>query len=249
MSKGPDFIQKTKEILAKRAGQICSNPECRNPTSGPHSEDDKAINLGEAAHIRAARRSQARFDQNMTDHERSNIRNGIWLCRKCARKIDLDERKYTVEVLHVWKKEHENYIASGKPMPAATREILISDGGTGSIIQNAGGGIGLDISHRGKGPVERISVDGDGIGEIITNMGQGIGKRITSTGEGGSSETKVIVNKPVQIATGMKVTLVLTACSECGNNFSVQKVIQAFIGDSEPKIKANCPYCRAPIWI
>lgn len=249
MSQSPDFIQKTKDTLAKRAGQLCSNPDCRKATSGPHTEEDKSINLGEAAHIRAARKGQARFDPNMTDDERSNILNGIWLCKECARKIDLDEKKYTIELLHGWKKEHEVYIASGKPMPAATREILVSDGGTGSIIQNTGSGIALDIEHKGRGSAERITVEGEGIGEIITNTGHGIGKRITSTGEGSASESRVIANKPVQMAVGISATTVLTTCRKCGNNFSAQKVIQGFAGDSEPKVKVYCPYCQAPIWI
>lgn len=52
MPSAPDFSERTKATLAKRAGQACSNPECRRPTSGPHSDESKAINLGEAAHIR-----------------------------------------------------------------------------------------------------------------------------------------------------------------------------------------------------
>ncbi len=44
----------------------------------------------------------------MTNQERSDISNGIWLCRECARRIDLDEAKYTAEVLIKWKKAHEN---------------------------------------------------------------------------------------------------------------------------------------------
>lgn len=248
MPKGPDFLQVTKEILAKRAGQMCSNPKCRKSTSGPHTEDNKFIILGEAAHIKASRKGQARFDPNMTDDERSDIQNGIWLCRECARKIDRDERKFTVELLYTWKKVHEEYISSGKPM-AAAREIEVSDGGFGSLIQNTGGGIGLDINHEGTGPAERISVKGEGIGEIITNTGQGIGKRITKTGEGTASENEVIVNKPVRIAFGMGAKIVIATCSKCGNNYSAQKVIQGFAGDDEPKVMVNCPRCGTPIWI
>ncbi len=249
MSQGPDFKKKNKEILAKRAGQLCSNPDCRKSTSGPHTEDDKAINLGEAAHISAAREGQARFNPEMTDDQRSNIQNGIWLCKECARRIDLDEKKCTVELLHSWKKEHENYIASGTPITAADREIIVSEGGTGSIIQNTGSGIGVDIIHDGKGSAERITVAGEGIGEIITNTGQGVGKRITKTGEGSASESRVIVNKPVKRAFGLSATAVLTTCSKCGKDFSAQKVIQGFAGDREQKVKVNCPYCQAPMWI
>jgi hypothetical protein len=249
MSQGPDFIPKTKEILAKRAGQICSNPDCRRSTSGPHTDDDKAINLGETAHIKAARKDQARYDPNMTDEERSNISNGIWLCRECARKIDVDEKKYTVELLHRWKKEHEDYLASRKSTVAAAREVTARNGGIGSIIQNTGRGIGLDVVHNRQGSAERITVEGSGIGEIITNMGQGIGKRITTTGGESASESKVIVDKPVHMAFGMSGKVVFTSCNNCGHIFSAQKVIQGFAGDSEPTVKVNCPHCGTPVWI
>ena len=96
MTSGPDFSEPTKQTFAKRAGQVCSNARCRKPTSGPHSDESKAVNLGEAAQIRAARPGGARYDANMTDQERAAISNGIWLCKKCARKIDLDETKYPV---------------------------------------------------------------------------------------------------------------------------------------------------------
>jgi hypothetical protein len=131
----------------------------------------------------------------------------------------------------------------------AAREIKVSEGGTGSIVQNSGSGIGLEIIHNGKSPAERITVEGQGIGEIITNTKQGIGKRITSTGAGVASESNVIVNKPVQTAFGMSATLVLTTCSKCGNTFSAQKVIQGFAGDIEPKVEINCPFCQTPMWI
>jgi len=249
MSESPDFTQKTKDTLAKRAGQTCSNPECRKPTSSAHSEDDKAINLGEAAHIRAARKGQARYDPNMTDGKRSLISNGIWLCKECARKIDLDEKRYTIDLLHSWKKTHEDYIAKGKQSEAPAREVRVSDGGIGSVIQNTGGGIGLDVTQDGKGPAERITVVGEGIGEIITNTGPGIGKRVSKTGEGSASESKVIVNKPVQMAVGIISSVVFTSCHKCGNNFTAQKVIQGFAGDSMPKVRVNCPHCQEPNWI
>jgi len=72
------------------------------------------MNLGEAAHIKAAREGQARYDPKMTDEERSIISNGIWLCKECARKIDLDEKKYAVELLHRWKEEHEKWLLNNQ---------------------------------------------------------------------------------------------------------------------------------------
>ncbi len=247
MSHGPDFTQQTKEILAKRAGQTCSNPDCRRSTSGPHTDDDKAINLGEAAHIKAARKDQDRYEPTMTDEERGEISNGIWLCRECARKIDLDEQKYPVELLYHWKKAHEDYIASNETRVTATREVTVRDGGTGSIIQNTDSGIGLEVVHNGKGPAERITVEGSGVGEIITNTGQGIGKRLTATNAESASSTHVVINKPTRMAFGLGVTIVFPKCNKCGYEFSARKVVQGFAGDSEPKAEVKCPHCGASI--
>jgi len=242
MTTGPDFSEATKQTLAKRAGQTCSNPECRRPTSGPHSDETKAINLGEAAHIRAARRGQARYNANMTNDQRAAISNGIWLCKECARRIDVDEAKYPVALLTKWKALHEKWVSDGKPEPTG-REILVRNGGVGSIVSNEGPGIGLDIQHAGKGPAERIVVEGQGIGEIITNTGTGTGKRVLSSGGGSASESHVIVNRPVQSAVALSSKLVVTNCDHCGRSVQFSKVIQGYAGNHEPLVSVRCPFC------
>jgi len=241
MISGPDFSEATKQALAKRAAQVCSNPECRRPTSGPHSDESKAVNLGEAAHIRAARMGP-RYEANMTDEERAAISNGVWLCKECARKIDVDEAKYPVPLLAKWKGIHEKWISDGKPEPAG-REIFVKNGGVGSVISNEGPGVGLDIQHAGKGPAERIVVEGQGIGEIITNTGTGTGKRIVSSGGGSASESHVIVDRQVRMAAGLSSKLVLKNCDHCGRSISFSKVIQGFAGDHELLVSVSCPFC------
>lgn len=115
MSMGPDFTKNVVDALAKRAAQICSNPDCDNTTSGPHSDPGRAVILGEAAHIRGARLTSARYDPAMTDQERADPSNGIWLCGICARKIDKDESNFPVELLHQWKANHEAWVDAGCP--------------------------------------------------------------------------------------------------------------------------------------
>lgn len=242
MASEPDFSEGIKQTLAKRAGQVCSNPKCRKPTSGPHSDDTKAVNLGEAAHIRAARPGQARYDASMTDEERRTISNGIWLCKECARRIDVDDAKYPVSLLNEWKDTHEKWISDGKPEPAG-REIFVKDGGVGGIVTNEGQGIGIDIQHSGKGPAERITVEGLGIGEIIANSGIGTGKRVVSSGGSSASENHVIVNRPVNVAAGLISKLVFTNCEHCGQSVKFSKVIQGFAGDKEPLVSVCCPFC------
>ena len=98
-----DFSAKTKEELAKRVGYLCSNPQCRKTTIGAQDGQGGTINIGEAAHICAASPGGKRYDENMTPEERSDISNGIWLCRNCAAMIDRDEEYFTKEILYLWK--------------------------------------------------------------------------------------------------------------------------------------------------
>ena len=46
----------------------------------------------------------------MTEDERKSINNGIWLCQSCAKLIDSDENKYTVELIKEWKEGTESIV-------------------------------------------------------------------------------------------------------------------------------------------
>ncbi len=103
-----DFPRRTIETLAKRVGNRCSNPDCGQTTSGPHTEDAKAVNIGVAAHITAASIGGPRYDPSLTPKERQSIKNGIWLCQTCAKLVDSDESRYLVTLLRDWKKRAED---------------------------------------------------------------------------------------------------------------------------------------------
>lgn len=98
-----NFTNKTIDILAKRVGYICSNPECRKHTAGPNSEKNKATIVGISAHITAASVGGPRYDATLTPEERKDIDNGIWLCTNCAKIIDKDPGKFPVKTLNEWK--------------------------------------------------------------------------------------------------------------------------------------------------
>jgi hypothetical protein len=102
-----DFDQKTKDVLFRRARAKCSNPDCRKETSEAHSEEDKAVNTGVAAHITAASPGGPRYDPTLSVDERKAAQNGIWLCQNCAHLVDADPLRYSVEVLRKWKRVAE----------------------------------------------------------------------------------------------------------------------------------------------
>lgn len=99
-----DFSKDTQRILALRVGVHCSNPNCRKLTSGPQMDSAKALNIGVAAHITAASPGGPRYDPNLSSEERKSPNNGIWLCQSCAKLVDNDDQKYTVSLLHDWKR-------------------------------------------------------------------------------------------------------------------------------------------------
>jgi hypothetical protein len=98
-----DFPEKIKDTLAKRVGTHCSNPKCWKLTSGPRDDPSKAVNIGVAAHITAAAIGGPRFDSSLSTRQRSAITNAIWLCQNCAKLIDNDPVRYTVDLLRQWK--------------------------------------------------------------------------------------------------------------------------------------------------
>lgn len=249
MAAGPDFSKKTVEALAKRAAQTCSNPECREPTSGPHSDASRSVVVGEAAHIRGARHGSARFDSNMTNAERANPANGIWLCRKCAKLIDADPARFPPTLLKEWKHSHEAWIQAGRPtIQSPARQVSVADGGIGGIVSNEGSGTALEVVGASGQTAERIHVRGRGIGEIITNTGPGTAKIVRSTGST-ASESRVTVDRPVKMAVGLLASLSVVACGGCGAQFTATKVVQGFAGDEEPRTQVKCPTCGRPTWV
>jgi len=113
MAKAPEFKTKDIKTLRQRAGETCSR--CKNTTSQSHSDLDKSVTLGEAAHIRAARPGEARYIASMTDEERGHIGNGIWVCSLCHKRIDSDESLYSIEIVQTLKDRHEAWVLDGKP--------------------------------------------------------------------------------------------------------------------------------------
>lgn len=109
MGRPPEFSVKTRELLAKRSGNMCSNPDCRKITTSSNSNGNRATSIGEAAHIYGARANSSRFKVEMTDRERAQITNSIWLCNTCHKRIDDDPQRYTAPVLFRWREMHDAF--------------------------------------------------------------------------------------------------------------------------------------------
>ncbi len=102
-----EFTIGVKEELAKRVGYLCSNPGCRQSTSGPQSTPSGIVNIGVAAHVIAASPGGPRYDDSLSTGERGSSGNGIWLCQTCAKLVDSDQSRYTVDKLREWKADAE----------------------------------------------------------------------------------------------------------------------------------------------
>ena len=97
---------------------MCSR--CKVNTALPHTDPSKSINLGEAAHIKGRRQGlNNRYDSEMSDKDRADISNGIWLCSTCHNEIDSDEIRYTSEAVLKIKSEHEEAL-----MDKGSRRVL-----------------------------------------------------------------------------------------------------------------------------
>jgi hypothetical protein len=119
-----EFPLNVIRTVALRAGHVCSNPDCRLSTAGPHSDPAKAVITGQAAHICAAAEGGPRYKASQTTEERKSIRNAIWLCGNCNKKVDTDWKAWPVSKLLQMKEEHEKWI-SGQGMIPAMPDIRV----------------------------------------------------------------------------------------------------------------------------
>jgi hypothetical protein len=122
-----NFSKRVAEMLAKRVAYICSNPRCQKLTISPSQHPEKAVPTGVAAHISAAAPGGPRYDQSVTQRQRSSIENGIFLCATCTTMIDKNGGlDYPAELLRKWKADHEEWIRNSqhKQLISSPRELL-----------------------------------------------------------------------------------------------------------------------------
>ncbi|OYT90147.1 MAG: hypothetical protein CFE43_19730 [Burkholderiales bacterium PBB3] len=111
MATRDNFSDSTKRTLAIRAAHFCSDPHCLKLTAGPHSDPNRSLTTGHAAHIHAASPNGPRYDSNQTPAQRKAIANGLWLCRECGDIVDKDDSPHSADLLRQWRTVHEAMIA------------------------------------------------------------------------------------------------------------------------------------------
>jgi hypothetical protein len=126
-----DFSVAVLRLIANEVGNLCSNPGCGAPTSGP-SRSRGASNIGTGAHITAAAAGGPRYDVSLSTAERKAAANAIWLCARCGRLVDNDESTYTVDDLQDWKAQAiaraHRALETGKvPQPGPSENSIVHD--------------------------------------------------------------------------------------------------------------------------
>ena len=127
--KKNDFSKKTINLIERRAGFKCSNPDCNAPTSGASKIVDGIQNIGEAAHIICAGDKGPRADSRFSSEYISSPENGIWLCSNCHKKIDTMKNVslYSPELLRKWKKKREEEAEKAVGVPEKPLRDVIAE--------------------------------------------------------------------------------------------------------------------------
>lgn len=106
--KRADFPTRIRRLLADRAGHRCSAPECGQPTIGPGPGSHDVSNIGTASHIFSASTRGPRGSGGLSDAQRRDVSNGIWLCATHGRLVDNNYGgNYPPALLQGWRSLHE----------------------------------------------------------------------------------------------------------------------------------------------
>ena len=91
-----------QKMLWGKSASACN--KCKVPVVNTNSQG-QTFHKGENAHIEGENITAARYNEAMTDDERSSYGNLILMCSSCHTEIDKDVVTYTVEVLKKIKKD------------------------------------------------------------------------------------------------------------------------------------------------
>ena len=106
--------ESTKLRLAFRSGDVCALPNCGTRLT-VETESGGLASIGQAAHIAGEKEGAARYDPRMTDDDRNQCGNLIYLCRNCHGVVDALPHgavDYPVGRLREIKVQHEKKVRS-----------------------------------------------------------------------------------------------------------------------------------------
>jgi hypothetical protein len=99
------FDDEVTRVTAAVSADRCSNPDCRALTSGSANDRTRSLTVGVTVAISGMSPGRRRYDARLSDAERQDESNAIWLCTSCARQVDNDVTRYPAELLRSWKKK------------------------------------------------------------------------------------------------------------------------------------------------
>ncbi len=99
-----------QRILSQRSGNRCAFQDCRRRLTAEDSPPDRAVILGEIAHIVAESPDGPRGESPLLLAERNRYENLILLCNVHHQLIDDQPQTYTVERLLQMKQDHEAWV-------------------------------------------------------------------------------------------------------------------------------------------
>lgn len=103
-----EFSQRTRDVIAARAGYRCSFPTCRKGTIGPGFGGEETASIGVACHIFSAAPGGPRGRHDLTAEQLAAVSNGFWACQDHARLVDTnDGQRYPAGLLIGWRDLHE----------------------------------------------------------------------------------------------------------------------------------------------
>lgn len=109
----------TKLLLAFRSGDRCAFPGCGRALTVDSLSASNPVSTGEAAHIAGEKMDSARFDKSMTDEQRNQYDNLIYLCGDHHTQIDKQEADFSVQKLLKMKSDHVSKLRSAMNMALA----------------------------------------------------------------------------------------------------------------------------------
>lgn len=106
--------EKSIKLLWSNAAGRCSFSLCDERLTVAQAAEYAPYTLGEMAHIKGNKPTSNRYDEEQSDKERDSYENLILLCPTHHTLIDKaeNEERFTVEMLHEMKVEHETTVLS-----------------------------------------------------------------------------------------------------------------------------------------